>query len=57
MSEHCTPEQWADYEEDLIDGFSQYGKIKHKWFVHPTQKIVGASPGNLFVQYETKDQA
>lgn len=25
--------------------------------MRPSQKMVGADPGNLFVQYETKDQA
>lgn len=57
MSEHCTAEQWKEYEDDLVDGFEQFGKIRHKWFVRPSQKMVGADPGNLFVQYETKDQA
>ena len=34
MATHLTPEQWEDYREDLIEGFSQYGKILHHWFVN-----------------------
>ncbi len=40
-----------------MQGFSLYGKIKHNWFVKKSQKMVGAEPGNLFVQYQNKDQA
>jgi hypothetical protein len=33
MATHLTEEQWEDYKEDLLEGFSNYGKIMHSWFV------------------------
>jgi len=28
-----TEEQWLEYEEDLLEGFSQFGTVLHHWFV------------------------
>jgi hypothetical protein len=33
MEGQLTKEQWQEYEEDLIEGFSQFGTIVHHWFV------------------------
>lgn len=33
MAGQLTKEQWQEYEEDLIEGFSQFGTIVHHWFV------------------------
>jgi hypothetical protein len=33
MASHLTTEQWEEYHEDLLEGFSQYGKVVHHWFV------------------------
>ncbi len=49
MATHLTPEQWEDYHEDLIEGFSQYGKIVHNWFVTDAEKTICADAGNLFI--------
>ena len=49
MATHLTPEQWEDYREDLIEGFSQYGKILHHWFVSDAEKNICADAGNLFI--------
>lgn len=54
MAEHMSSEQWQDYYEDLIEGFSQYGTIVHNWFVKPDEKDICADSGNLFVEYEYK---
>lgn len=43
-----------DYHEDLIEGFSQYGKIVHNWFVKPNEKDVCANSGDLFIEYESQ---
>lgn len=57
MATHLTPEQWQDYKEDLLEGFSQYGKIVHSWFVSDTEKNICADAGNLFLEYEYKENA
>jgi hypothetical protein len=36
MTENMTAEEMQDYHEDLLEGFSQYGKIVHNWFVKPS---------------------
>lgn len=33
MASHMNEEQWQDYHEDLLEGFSQYGTVIHDWFV------------------------
>ena len=33
MASQLKKEEWEEYEEDLIEGFSQFGKIVHHWFV------------------------
>ena len=33
MADHLSTEQWNEYEEDLLEGFSQFGTIVHHWFV------------------------
>ena len=50
-------EQWNQYEEDLIEGLSQFGKIVHHWFVKKDEKDIFADPGNLFIEYESKEEA
>lgn len=50
LATHMNEEQWQDYYEDLIiDGFSQYGKIVHDWFVKSNEGDICADPGNLFI--------
>ena len=51
MAEHLNSEQWQDYFEDLIQGFSGYGTIIHSWFVKPSEKDICAEPGNLYIEY------
>ena len=41
----------------MIEGFSQYGKIVHAWFVSDAEKNICADPGNLFLEYEYKENA
>jgi hypothetical protein len=36
MAENMTAEEIQDYHEDLLEGFSQYGKVVHNWFVKPS---------------------
>lgn len=57
MAENMTAEEFEDYHEDLIEGFSQYGKIVHNWFVKPSEKDVCANPGDLFIEYESQEEA
>lgn len=54
MAGQLSKDEWAEYEEDLIEGFSQFGKIIHHWFVKKDEKDICADPGNLFIEYETK---
>lgn len=54
MAVHLTEEQWTDYEEDLLEGFSQYGKVVHSWFVKDSEKDICADAGNMFIEYEYK---
>ena len=57
MSTHLTEEQWADYHEDLLEGFSQYGTIVHHWLVKDSEKDICADAGNLFIEYEYRENA
>lgn len=57
MAEHINAEQWQDYYEDLLEGFSQYGTIVHNWFVKMNEKEICADAGNLFIEYEYKENA
>jgi RNA recognition motif-containing protein len=57
MAGQLTKEQWDEYEEDLIEGLSQFGTILHHWFVTKDEKEVCADPGNLFIEYESKKEA
>ena len=57
MAEHMNQEQWQEYFEDLIEGFSSYGTIVREWFVKPSEKEVCADPGNLFIEYEYRENA
>ena len=34
MANNLSKEEWDEYEEDLIEGFSQFGKITHHWFIN-----------------------
>ena len=54
MADHLNAEQWSEYEEDLLEGFSQFGTIVHHWFVKSSEKDICADAGNLFVEYESK---
>lgn len=36
MAETMPAEEMEDYHEDLLEGFSQFGKIVHDWFVKPS---------------------
>ena len=49
MAAQLTKEQWNEYEEDLLEGFSQFGTIVHHWFVTVKEKDICADPGNLFI--------
>lgn len=55
MATHLTEEQWADYHEDLLEGFSQYGTIVHNWLVKDSEKEICADAGNLFIEFEFKE--
>jgi len=57
MTENMTAEEMQDYHEDLLEGFSQYGKIVHNWFVKPSEKELCANPGDLFIEYESQEEA
>lgn len=46
-----------DYHEDLLEGFSQYGKVVHNWFVKPSEKDICANAGDLFIEYEAQEDA
>ena len=49
MATHMNEEQWQDYYEDLIEGFSQYGTIIHDWFVKTSESDICSDAGNLFI--------
>lgn len=57
MASHMNEEQWQDYYEDLIDGFCQYGTIVHNWFVKSDEADICADGGNLFIEYEYKENS
>jgi hypothetical protein len=57
MAGQLKREEWAEYEEDLLEGFSQFGKVVHHWFVKKDEKDICADPGNLFIEYESKEEA
>lgn len=38
MAQQLSKEQWNEYEEDLLEGFSQFGTIVHHWFVTVKEK-------------------
>lgn len=57
MATHLTEEQWEEHHEDLMDGFSQYGTIVHNWLVKDSEKEICADAGNLFIEYEYKENA
>lgn len=57
MAENMAAEEIQDYHEDLLEGFSQYGKIVHNWFVKPSEKDICANPGDLFLEYESQEEA
>lgn len=40
-----------------MEGFSQFGTIVHHWFVKKDEKDICADPGNMFVEYESKEEA
>jgi hypothetical protein len=49
MASHLTEEKWEEYKDDLIEGFMEYGKIVHSWFVKEEEKNICADAGNLFI--------
>lgn len=57
MAEHLSQEEWNDYHEDLIEGFSRFGKIVHSWFVKKDEKKICADPGNIFIEYENPENS
>ena len=57
MAGQLSEQQWEDYHDDLIEGFSQYGNIVHNWFTKKSEKDICADPGNLFVEFETKQES
>lgn len=57
MASQLTKQQWKEYEQDLMEGFSQFGTIVHHWFVKNDEKDICADIGNLFVEYEKKEEA
>lgn len=57
MAGQLNKEQWTEYEEDLLEGFSQFGTVVHHWFVSKDEKDICAEAGNLFIEYETKKEA
>lgn len=57
MAGQLTKQQWQEYEEDLVEGFSQFGTLVHHWFVKKDEKDICAEPGNMFIEYESKAQA
>ena len=57
MANNLPSEEWEEYEEDLMEGFSQFGKVTHHWFVNKNDKMILADPGNLYVEFERRDHA
>jgi len=57
MAGQLSKEHWQEYEEDLLEGFSQFGTVVHHWFVKKDEKDICADAGNLFIEYETKQEA
>ena len=57
MAGQLSKEQWKEYQEDLLEGFSQFGTVVHHWFVKKDEKDICADAGNLFIEYETKQEA
>lgn len=57
MAGQLSKEAWDEYEEDLLEGFSQFGTVVHHWFVSKDDKDIGADSGNFFVEYESRKES
>lgn len=57
MAGQLSKEEWGEYEEDLLEGFSQFGTVVHHWFVRKDEADICADPGNLFLEYESTGEA
>lgn len=50
-------DEWREYKDDLVEGFEAIGTVKHSWLVAKDQRMVCAEPGNLFIEFEKKEEA